>query len=164
MLVHRLSRAIGLSAVLTLAAATPVLADATAFLGATTTPDNRAVKGIAVEAGLLFLGLEFEYASTSDDPTAGAPALKTGSANLLLQTPLDVFGFQAYATAGVGIYRETLDPAYRHTGVAPNLGAGVKLSLAGPLRLRVDYRVFKLGSGARYSPTHRVYAGLNLRF
>jgi len=28
----------------------------------------------------------------------------------------------------------------------------------------VDYRVFKLGSGALYSPAHRVYAGLNLSF
>ena len=42
--------------------------------------------------------------------------------------------------------------------------AGVKMSLAGPLRLRVDYRVFKLGSGALYSPAHRIYAGLNLKF
>jgi len=30
--------------------------------------------------------------------------------------------------------------------------------------LRVDYRVFKLGSGALYSPAHRVYVGLNLTF
>jgi hypothetical protein len=34
----------------------------------------------------------------------------------------------------------------------------------GPLRLRVDYRAFKLGSGALYSPAHRGYAGLNLKF
>jgi hypothetical protein len=40
----------------------------------------------------------------------------------------------------------------------------VKISLVGPLALRVDYRVFKLGSGALYSPAHRIYAGLNLKF
>ena len=45
-----------------------------------------------------------------------------------------------------------------------NTGAGVRVSLVGPLRLRVDYRVFKLGSGALNSPAHRVYAGLNLSF
>ena len=38
------------------------------------------------------------------------------------------------------------------------------VSLAGPLQLRVDYRVFKLGSSALNSPAHRVYAGLNLKF
>jgi len=27
----------------------------------------------------------------------------------------------------------------------------------------VDYRVFKLGSGALNSPAHRIYAGLNLK-
>jgi hypothetical protein len=40
----------------------------------------------------------------------------------------------------------------------------VKVSLAGPLRLRIDYRVFHLGSDALYSPSHRLYAGLNLKF
>ena len=39
----------------------------------------------------------------------------------------------------------------------------MKVKLAGPIRLRVDYRVFKLGSGALYSPAHRIYAGLNLK-
>jgi hypothetical protein len=27
----------------------------------------------------------------------------------------------------------------------------------------VDYRIFKLGSGALNSPSHRFYAGLNLK-
>jgi hypothetical protein len=40
----------------------------------------------------------------------------------------------------------------------------VKIDLIGPLRLRVDYRVLKLGSGALVSPAHRIYAGLNLKF
>ena len=39
-----------------------------------------------------------------------------------------------------------------------------KVNLLGPIRLRVDYRIFKLGSGALYSPAHRVYAGINLKF
>ena len=67
------------------------------------------------------------------------------------------------ATTGAGIYRERLG-AHAHTGIAPETGGGVKVSLAGPLQLRVDYRVIKLGRDALFSPAHRVYAGLNLKF
>jgi hypothetical protein len=66
-------------------------------------------------------------------------------------------------TAGAGVFRERLGRS-TDTGVAPNLGGGVKIDLAGPLRLRVDYRAFRLGDDAFYSPSHRLYAGLNLRF
>jgi hypothetical protein len=138
-------------------------ADATAFIGANTTPSNRPVKGFAVGLGLLIVAFEFEYAATSDDLDALAPALKTGMGNVLLQTPFPIFGFQPYFTSGAGVYRETLS-SHQETGVGTNVGGGVKMSLAGPLRLRVDYRVFKLGSGALNSPAHRVYAGLNLSF
>ncbi len=154
--------------VLTLAAlfaatATPAFADATAFIGANTTPANRSVKGFAVGIGLLAVGFEFEFATTGDDPAALAPSLRTGTGNVLLQTPIPFFGFQPYFTAGGGLYRETLG-ARQDTSFTIDTGGGVKVSLVGPLRLRVDYRVFKLGSGALHSPAHRVYAGLNLRF
>ena len=152
-----------LTVLLVAAAAAPVHADATAFLGANTTPSNRSVKGFAFGMGLIIIGFEFEYSATSDDLTVLAPSLKSGMGNVLLQTPAAIFGFRPYFTTGGGIYRETLDT--RHdTGFGTNVGGGVKVTLAGPLRLRVDYRVFKLGSGALYSPAHRVYAGLNLSF
>ena len=144
-------------------AASPARADATAFLGVNTTPANRPVKGFAVGMGLIIVAFEFEYATTSDDPAATAPSLKTFMGDVLLQSPLPIFGFQPYVTTGGGIYRETLG-AHQDTGAGTNLGGGVKMSLAGPLRLRVDYRVFKLGSGALNSPAHRLYAGLNLKF
>jgi hypothetical protein len=83
--------------------------------------------------------------------------------NVLLQTPLPIFGFQPYFTTGGGIYRETL-VAHQQTGVGTNVGGGVKMSLAGPLRLRLDYRILRFGSGALHSPAHRFYAGLNLAF
>jgi opacity protein-like surface antigen len=89
--------------------------------------------------------------------------LRTGSGNMLLQTPFMIHGFQPYVTAGIGMYRERLG-THTDTGLAPNTGGGVKIALAGPLRLRLDYRVFKLGSGAPYTPAHRLYAGLNLKF
>jgi hypothetical protein len=149
-----------------LAAAGTARADATVFIGANTTPDNRRVQGASIGAGLLLLGFEFEYASTSESGDAlgsQAPSLKTGMGNVLLQAPFSIFGFQPYATIGGGLYRERLGRR-QDTGFATNAGGGVKISLVGPLRLRVDYRVFSLGSDALYSPAHRLYAGLNLRF
>jgi opacity protein-like surface antigen len=159
----RLIRPTLLAVVLLATMARSARADATIFLGANVTPSNRPAKGFAVEFGLLFVGFEFEYSSTSDDVSAQAPSLKAGMGNVLLQTPFPIFGFQPYFTTGGGIYREELG-AHEETGVGLNTGGGVKIALAGPLRLRVDYRVFNLGSGALNSPAHRVYAGLNLAF
>jgi hypothetical protein len=157
------ARSFTLAAILLLLAAAPARADITAFIGANTTPANRQVRGAAIGFGLLIIGVELEYADTTDDPTVGAPSLKTGMGNVLLQTPMSFFGIQPYFTTGGGIYREELS-AHQDTGFGFNTGGGVKVTLAGPIRLRVDYRLFKLGSGALYSPAHRVYAGLNLKF
>lgn len=144
------------------ATARPAWADATAFLSATTTPSNRHGVGGAFGIGLLVVGFEFEYSAAAEDTKSGAPSLKIGSGNGILQTPIAIFGFQPYVTAGGGIFRERLGTSAQF-GLAPNVGGGVKIALAGPLRLRVDYRVFRLGNGARYSPSHRIYAGLNLK-
>jgi hypothetical protein len=143
--------------------AAPARADLTAFIGANTTPANRMVRGAALGMGLLVVGFELEYSYTPDDPAANAPSLRTGMGNLILQTPVEFMGFQPYFTTGGGIYREELG-AHQDTGFGLNTGGGVKVNLLGPIRLRVDYRVFKQGSGALYSTAHRVYAGLNLKF
>jgi hypothetical protein len=127
------------------------------------TPANRQVRGGAVGFGVLVIGFEGEYAFTPDDPRASAPSLKTGIGNVVLQSPVPFFGVQPYFTTGGGFYQEELG-LHSDTGFALNSGGGVKVSLAGPLRLRVDYRIFKLGSGALHSPAHRIYAGLNLKF
>ena len=138
-------------------------ADATAFIGANTSPANRTVKGFAVGYGLLILGFEFEYADTTDDVSAGAPSLKTGTGNMLLQTPIAFAGFQPYFEIGGGVYHEELG-AVGNTGFVGNTGGGVKISLIGPIRLRVDYRVMTLKNGALVSPAHRIYAGVNVKF
>jgi len=104
-------RAAGIAALLSLAAAAPARADATAFIGANTTPANRSVKGLSVGTGLLVLGFEIEYAKTTDDDTVAAPSLTTGTGNILLQTPGSFFGFQPYLTAGAGLYRERISAA-----------------------------------------------------
>jgi opacity protein-like surface antigen len=138
-------------------------ADLTAFFGVNPTPVNRPVRGFAVGAGLLIVGFEFEYANTSDDEVLAAPKLQTYMFNGLVQTPVPIAGLQFYGTAGGGGYRESLfETSETHVGY--NIGGGVKWSLAGPLRLRLDYRVFTLQGEPRHENPHRFYAGINLKF
>jgi opacity protein-like surface antigen len=139
-------------------------ADFTAFLGVNPTPTNRTVTGLSGGVGLLIVGFEFEYANTREDLDELAPGLRTYMFNGLLQTPFPIAGMQFYGTAGGGIFRETLDEE-SETNVGINVGGGVKMNLVGPLRLRLDYRVFTLrGSDVRHSKPQRFYAGLNLKF
>ena len=138
-------------------------ADFTAFLGVNPTPSSRVVRGLSLGVGLVIVGFEFEYANTSEDLDEVAPGLRTVMFNGLVQTPVPIAGMQIYATAGGGGYRETLnDVSETHVGI--NVGGGVKMTLAGPLRLRLDYRVFTLQGDPRHSKPQRFYAGLNLKF
>ncbi len=146
-----------------LVSATAASADITAFIGSTTSPTNRPVRGFAVGAGILVLGFEFEYADTVEDADAGAPSLRTGMGNVLLQTPLPIAGIQPYLTTGAGGYRELVG-ADSTTNVGFNTGGGAKISLAGPLRVRLDYRVFRLNGSPRVNVAHRLYVGANLAF
>ena len=159
----RAAASMALAGLMCVVAAAPARADLTAFIGANTTPENRVTRGFAGGAGFLIIAFEFEYANTTDDVTARVPSLRIGSGNVLLQTPIAFFGVQPYVTTGAGFYRETLG-ARTDQGLGYNTGGGVKISLIGPLRVRIDYRAFRLGSGALYSPAHRIYAGLNLKF
>jgi hypothetical protein len=160
----RSKTAIGVISMVLVLGASSARADVTAFIGTNTSPANRLVRGASLGVGLLvILGFEFEYSNTTDDPSAAAPSLKVGSANVFFQTPTAIFGVQPYFTTGAGWYSETLG-AHNDEGFAPNTGGGVKISLVGPVRARVDYRVFRLGSGALVSPAHRVYVGINLAF
>ena len=152
---------VAVSVLLLLGTSIPLYADATLFLGTTATPTRRVTRGLAVGASLIIVGFEFEYASTSEDQTAPAPSLKTGMGNVYAQTPLGALQF--YGLLGGGVYRERLGTE-QETSTASAVGGGAKLSLAGPLRLRLDYRLFNLRGKPRYDRVHRVYAGLNLMF
>jgi hypothetical protein len=138
-------------------------ADATFFIGSNTTPSSRPVKGFAVGAGLLVIAAEFEYASSNEEPENAAPRLRTGMGNMLLQTPFAIVGLQPYFTTGGGVYQETLGDR-KETQFGINTGGGVKVSLLGPLRARLDYRVFKLRGDPLHDVVHRFYAGVNLKF
>lgn len=152
----------GISAMaMVLLASAPAHADATLFLGSTTTPSSRATRGFAVGASLTILGFEFEYANTRETLTPAAPSLKTGMGNVVAQTPFGAIQF--YALLGGGLYRERTGNE-QETNTATALGGGAKVGLAGPLRLRLDYRLFHLRGKPRYSQVQRVYAGLNLMF
>jgi len=158
----RLTRPLVLAALLA-CMATPAFADATLFIGTSSTPANRQMKGFAFGIGLLVVAFEFEYANTSEEPLDAAPALRTGMGNILLQTPFAIMGLQPYFTSGGGVYRETLDTR-QETNFGVNSGGGVKISLVGPFRARVDYRVFKLRGDPLHDTVHRLYAGLNVKF
>jgi len=150
--------------ILLVASSRPALADATLFIGATTTPSTRTAKGFAIGVGLVIVGVEFEYASTVEDPLEGAPQIRTGMGNVYAQTPFPIAGMQFYATTGAGGYREKLGTLHQETNIAFNTGGGVKVSLLGPLKARLDYRAFKLRGAPLFSVVHRVYVGANLAF
>lgn len=158
----RLTRATALATLLTVLAS-PAFADGTVFIGGTGSPSTRQAKGFAVGMGLLIVAFEFEYSNTSEDITEGAPRLRTGMGNVLLQTPVAIAGFQPYFTIGGGGYRENLDTR-QETNFGLNTGGGVKINLVGPLRLRADYRAFTLKGSPLYDVVHRVYVGANLKF
>jgi hypothetical protein len=135
-------------------------ADATAFLGTTTTPSNRLARGFAGGVSLIIVGFEFEYANTVEDTEALAPSLTTGMGNVFVQTPTKV---QIYVTTGGGFFRERLGTV-QETNFGVNTGGGVKIPVLGPLRARFDYRVFNLRGTPLHKTAHRFYAGLNLAF
>src|SRR5262245_35115921 len=141
----------------------PAHADVTAFLGLSPTPDNRGARGFSGGFSILVIGFEFEYSNILEDETERLPSLKTWSGNVLLQTPVEIHGVQLYGTAGGGGYRERLgESTVDHFAV--NLGGGAKIRVAGPLRVRLDCRIFTLNGSPRFTPYHRFYAGANLAF
>jgi opacity protein-like surface antigen len=160
----RLRQLLPLVCLLVTAFSRPALADGTLFLGTVTTPANHATKGFAIGAGFLVMGVEFEYASTNEDADHAAPSLKTGMGNFYLQTPIPLAGMQFYWTTGAGGYRERLGESHQETNLVFNTGGGAKISVVGPLKVRVDYRVLKLRGSPLFSTLHRIYAGINLGF
>ena len=158
----RLARLLLLTAA-ALAACPDARADATLFLGTSSGPSNRGNRGFALGAGLLVVGFEFEYGHAVEDLPEGSPSLHTGMGNVLIQTPVAIFGLQPYFTTGGGVYRESFN-SRSETNFAVNTGGGAKISLFGPLRARVDYRVFRLRGSPIEDVVQRLYVGANLKF
>ncbi len=137
--------------------------NATAFLGTSTAPSARGSWGLAGGIGILIVAFEFEYSYMTGDAAAGTPALDTVMFNGMVQTPFVVKRLQFYGTLGGGLYRETLGD-FDHTSGGLDYGGGVKITLAGPLKARIDYRLFELRGSARVPRPQRLYGGLMLSF
>ena len=146
--------------VMTLALPAKASADLTGFLGLTATPKSRSVKGFAIGINVILIGFEFEFANTTEDPLNAAPGLKTYSFNGAVMTPTRT---QLYLTAGGGVFRERFGTDTT-TSIGTNIGGGIKMPLMGPLRLRLDDRVFNLRGSAVYKHPQRFYAGVNVSF
>lgn len=135
-------------------------ADITFFYGFHPQPQVHATRGISAGINMLIFGFEFEYGDSKENFTEGVPRLQTGMFNFLVQTPTNV---SIYVTAGGGFFRESLGDAHL-LGWGTNIGGGVKFPIFGQLKVRVDYRVFKLRSTALYPAPQRIYVGVNWAF
>lgn len=145
-----------------LAAPATAHADLTAFWGFNRADgQSRTTRGFSAGLNLIVFGFEFEYANSPEDLATGSPSLTTGMLNGLVQTPTS--GVQFYLTAGGGFFRDRLD-GEGETNVGTNIGGGAKIRVAGPLRLRLDYRVFALRGEASSANPQRFYAGANFSF
>ncbi|MFI5179406.1 MAG: outer membrane beta-barrel protein [Vicinamibacterales bacterium] len=158
---RRVGTLVALALVVVVLSPAPARADLTAFFGVTSTPTNRAARGFAAGISLLVVGFEYEYSHTSEDEINAAPALTTNTGNILVKTPTG--RVELYFTAGGGFYQETYRD-FQTTGFGTNLGGGAKITLAGPVRLRLDYRVFALHGDPLYVHPKRFYAGVVLSF
>ena len=161
--VTRLFSLAALSLLAVAASPRPAAADLTAFIGFSPSPASHGATGLAIGAGLVIVAFEFEYSHLGEDVDDLAPSLTTASGNLLVQTPVPIGGWQFYGTLGGGGYRERLE-SRQETHVSTNLGGGAKYTVAGPFRLRFDYRIFSLLGSPVESKVHRFYAGANLAF
>ena len=145
-------------------AAREAAADVTLFTGKNSTPASRAARGVAVDAVLLVLGIEFEYSTSAEDMASGAPSLRTVMFNGVVQSP-SVLGLRLYATAGGGLYEERITSAdYNKRGAGTNTGWGVKIPVYGSIGLRADFRLFSLRGSVVDETVKRFYIGANLAF
>ena len=136
----------------------------TAFCGVAMAPGPHPAIGVAVghkpHPGPV--SLEFEYWRSWRDPIEGVPAIGTFAVNILTELSPRQSRFQFYGTFGAGLYALLHEDQVSEVTDARNIGGGAKVSLAGPLKLRMDYRAFFLTKldGKDLSNEHRFYVGI----
>ena len=161
---HRVTRTLitaTLTTIVLLVTPAPARADVTAFWGFTPTTSTRDTRGFSVGLNSAVFGGEYEWARQSEETSENAPGLQTHMFNGMLITPGRKISI--YLSGGFGRYTETLNQTDR-TGSATNFGAGLKYRLAGPIKLRFDYRAFSLKGTPLVKNPKRFYAGLTLAF
>src|SRR5436305_5285903 len=126
-------------------------ADLTGFYGSNRAgEEHRRVKGFAIAKGGRVAAVEFEYAKTDEDNVLFRPPLTTFMISTVAQSGTAKTRLRLYAVTGAGGYREEL-PTGSQSDLGFNYGAGVKLRLAGPLGVRLDYRRFSLRGTPTFS-------------
>ena len=155
---------IGLAVALLALAPAPARADIVGFLGSNLTPSSQPLYGAALSLNILVVALEFEFTNASEDTVKGLPGQTTGIASVQFVTPTG--RIQAYGGAGIGAGWESLTGFSSGVRTVGSIGGGVKIGLAGPLGVRVDYRVitFNKSLGTDTTTHQRFYVGLNLHF
>ena len=109
------------------------------------------------------VSVEFEYLRSRSDPVASGSGIATFAGNILVQPLQQRSRFQFYGTLGVGLYSVMRD--YQgSTDSARNIGGGAKVTLAGPWKLRMDYRAFLLAGTGGEQLAHRFYVGIAAGF
>ena len=157
-----------------LATAGPASADATVYAGAVTGGGSRSVVGGAIgffprETGAV-IGFEIDHMRTIGGVTPSRPRIESSGGALLVQVYVVPRRFQAYGALGGGVFSQD-GGDQTAAGIAANFGGGIKITLAGPLRIRLDYRLFVLSQNPdqslealSYKHPQRVTAGLALAF
>ena len=144
--------------------------DVTVFTGVRM-PNVRPWVGFAFGGGNSIFRFEIEYAHTTGARTSTSSSDGSIGVDFLLQSRPSIHGVQFYGTGGAGLYSESFAGGGSGEVTAKNLGAGVKVALAGPVRLRLDYRVFLLDNApdatlgiVLQKHPQRLSVGLNVGF
>ena len=114
------------------------------------------------------VGFEVEYAGLPSSRDTRR-SIGTFGASAIIQLPPMDNGARWYGTVGLGMYGLSLPNGDGSGGETRNAGLGVKLPLDGRLKIRIDYRYFRLRAGepgmhSRHTDSHRLSAGLTVTY
>ena len=161
-------------------------ADLTAFIGAAfsgtpqdtivaTTSHTSLTRGLSVGVGLIIVGFEFEWARTQGEDSGEGSCQAPGFRDSAHPRSRPSWATSCADAAGTGPgaalrHRRCrrLPGTIRRSGREHHergheFWRRGQISCSGPLRVRVDYRIFKLSGDAVYATPQRFYVGANSR-
>ena len=128
--------------------------NATIFTGFVPTPAVRPTMGFAFGGGIAPTGFELELARTGSRLSKGAPALQTFMVSFFGSFPIPVKRLRVYGIGGIGLWNEQFEDGHGAGEFGKNLGIGALYEIAGPLKARLDYRVFFFNSSQDATPVY----------
>jgi hypothetical protein len=136
---------------------------ATIFAGLTGTPSVLPIVGGAWGGGTPDFGFELELSHTRLGRKAGA-SWGTFLASMFVRVPVESDVVEYYGIGGLGLYGETHGDGRGAGGLTRHFGFGAKYRLTGPVRARIEYRLFLLETTPDSHPSvpanHRLTAGV----